>query len=190
MRQCRVWFAFLVTTGEVLSWHSDTVSLSAFLALLNTTPDARSLLMSADRSALQCIQSDACHVCCRPFLNLLGDESNAVRVEVMASLVQTLDQFCISNEEARTRAFADFLPALLAADAGCGYCWRIHHHLMLALPHFVTMFSSDEVRLFILQVSLPLYRFLNPCCSAIAIWRPLAAAVWATCFVSLLCSST
>lgn len=63
----------------------------------------------------------------------------------MASLVQTLEQFCISNEEARTRAFADFLPALLAADAGCGYCWRIHHHLMLALPHFVTMFTSDEV---------------------------------------------
>lgn len=63
----------------------------------------------------------------------------------MASLVQTLDQFCIANEEARTRAFADFLPALLAADAGCGYCWRIHHHLMLALPHFVHMFTSDEV---------------------------------------------
>ncbi len=82
---------------------------------------------------------------CRPFLNLLGDESNAVRVQVMASLVQTLDQFCIANEEARTRAFADFLPALLAADAGCGYCWRIHHHLMLALPHFVHMFTSDEV---------------------------------------------
>ena len=81
----------------------------------------------------------------RPFLNLLGDESNAVRMEVMASLVQTLDQFCIANEEARTRAFADFLPALLAADAGCGYCWRIHHHLMLALPHFVHMFTSDEV---------------------------------------------
>jgi len=75
----------------------------------------------------------------------LGDESNAVRVQVMASLVQTLDQFCIANEEARTRAFADFLPALLAADAGCGYCWRIHHHLMLALPHFVHMFTSDEV---------------------------------------------
>ena len=82
---------------------------------------------------------------CRPFLNLLGDESNAVRVQVMASLVQTLDQFCIANEEARNRAFADFLPALLAADAGCGYCWRIHHHLMLALPHFVHMFTSDEV---------------------------------------------
>lgn len=85
------------------------------------------------------------HVRCRTFLNLLGDESNAVRVEVMASLVQTLDQFCIANEEARTRAFADFLPALLAADAGCGYCWRIHHHLMLAFPHFVHMFTSDEV---------------------------------------------
>ncbi|KAL3156729.1 hypothetical protein ABBQ38_001004 [Trebouxia sp. C0009 RCD-2024] len=81
----------------------------------------------------------------RTFLNLLGDESNAVRVEVMASLVQTLDQFCIANEEARTRAFADFLPALLAADAGCGYCWRIHHHLMLAFPHFVHMFTSDGI---------------------------------------------
>ena len=86
---------------------------------------------------------------CRTFLNLLGDESNAVRVEVMASLVQTLDQFCIANEEARTRAFADFLPALLAADAGCGYCWRIHHHLMLAFPHFVHMFTSDEVGPFV-----------------------------------------
>ena len=82
---------------------------------------------------------------CRTFLNLLGDESNAVRVEVMASLVQTLDQFCVANEEARTRAFADFLPALLAADAGGGFCWRIHHHLMLAFPHFVGMFTSDEV---------------------------------------------
>ena len=72
----------------------------------------------------------------------------------MASLVQTLDQFCIANEEARTRTFADFLPALLDADAKCGYAWRIHNHLMLALPHFVTMFSSDEVRL-ALQQGLP-----------------------------------
>ena len=90
---------------------------------------------------------------CRAFLNLLGDENNAVRVEVMASLVQTLDQFCIANEEARTRAFADFLPALLAADAGCGFCWRIHHHLMLAFPHFVTMFTSDEVGCFVPTMS-------------------------------------
>ncbi|DBA65676.1 TPA: hypothetical protein ACH3X2_002731 [Trebouxia sp. C0005] len=90
----------------------------------------------------------------RPFLNLLGDESNAVRVQVMASLVQTLDQFCIANEEARTRAFADFLPALLAADAGCGYCWRIHHHLMLALPHFVHMFTSDEINEHFLPMAL------------------------------------
>lgn len=98
-----------------------------------------------------------CFSACRPFLNLLGDESNAVRVQVMASLVQTLDQFCIANEEARTRAFADFLPALLAADAGCGYCWRIHHHLMLALPHFVHMFTSDEV--------CPSTTTCWPCCS-------------------------
>ena len=136
-----IWICSLsILYMRVLHMSDCTFRLQIYLSLRGSAPLTNSL-----SSAELCLCCFPKALICRPFLNLLGDESNAVRVEVMASLVQTLDQFCIANEEARTRAFADFLPALLAADAGCGYCWRIHHHLMLALPHFVHMFTSDEV---------------------------------------------
>ncbi|KAK9819789.1 hypothetical protein WJX72_002412 [[Myrmecia] bisecta] len=81
----------------------------------------------------------------RPFLNLLHDDSSAVRAAVTKMLPVTLDQFQTGNEEQRTRTFAEILPEILAVEANCGRDWRLQLDLMLAFPSFTQVFSSDQV---------------------------------------------
>ena len=51
----------------------------------------------------------------------------------------------VAGEEQRSKLFQELLPALLNLDSGAGRDWRMQHHLMLALPDFVNIFTSDQV---------------------------------------------
>lgn len=76
-------------------------------------------------------------VLCRPFLNLLGDESVLVRAEVAEQLAITLSQFQPPTEDMRAKTFADFIPVLIALEAQSGYNWRLQLALLSAFPSFV-----------------------------------------------------